>query len=96
MYFYIKQAKKATKNHYDYSGDFLQDSPRSIKKGEKFLQLNNGTIGNGARAVNIGRKQAIEILENMLAELKDNMLDIPSQAINKPCEVDFCSDDIPF
>jgi hypothetical protein len=95
MYFHIKQAKKATKNHYDFTGEFLQDNPKSIKKGEKFLQFHNGTIGQGARAVNIGRKQAIELLENLLSTLKDNTLEETSQAENTQYD-NFYSDDIPF
>ena len=76
MYFYLKTAKKQTINHYDFSGPLDAPKPlKSIKQGEVFLQISNGTIGRGARAKNIGNKQAIEMLEKMLKELKANQIE---------------------
>jgi hypothetical protein len=75
MYFFIKTAKKATTNHHDFSGDFSAKCPKSIKKGDVYFAISNGTIGHGARQRNMGREQAIEILESYLRQLKANKED---------------------
>jgi hypothetical protein len=72
MYCFIKTAQRATKNHHDFSGDFLAPVPKSIKAGDVYFAIANGTIGAGARQTNWGRVQAIEMLESMLRQLKNN------------------------
>lgn len=89
MYIVLKTAKRATINHHDVDG--AGKASRTIVPGEVFLQIHNGTIGQGARATNIGNEQAIKMLENMLAQLKDNKKQ--SYVYENP---GFTSDDIPF
>jgi len=40
-----------------------------ISKGERYLQLHNGTIGAGARASNIKKDEAIKTLSELINEL---------------------------
>lgn len=93
MYIFLKTAKRPTKNHYDFSGPFDAPTPKSIKAGEVFLAISNGTIGPGARQVNIGNKQAIELLEKMLKKLKANQKDTTDYS---SLATEFSPDDIPF
>lgn len=65
MYLVVKTAQRKTKNHHGASFSEVE----YINRGEKYLQLNNGTIGAGARAVNIGKTAAIEMLKKTLEEL---------------------------
>lgn len=72
MYLTIKTAKRKTKDHYGIRDDPSGKTPYlngEIYRGEKFLQLNNGTIGAGARAVNIGKASAVKLLQELLNEL---------------------------
>jgi len=93
MYIFLKTAKRPTKNHHDFSGPFDGPTPKSIKPGEVFLAISNGTIGQGARQVNIGNKQAIELLEKMLKQLKANQ---ESSMIESSESHQWALDDIPF
>lgn len=63
MYLTVKIALRKTKNHDD-------DNYPVINKGEKFLQISNGTLGAGARARNISKTSAIKMLEEALEELR--------------------------
>lgn len=94
MYIFLKTAKRATKNHYDFTQGFEVVGPRSIKAGEVFLAISNGTIGRGARQVNIGNTQAIEMLEKLLVQLKQNKEFTYDETLE--LERGFNEDDIPF
>lgn len=101
MYFVIKTSKRNVKSHLEYN--------KQISKGTKFVKIDNGTIGKGARSCNVPLELILqdyttaEILEALtLSRLKetksiDHVYD-STFLVNEKEEVslDFCADDIPF
>jgi hypothetical protein len=65
MHLTVKTARRKTINHDGTS--FLKTD--YINRGEKYLQISNGTIGAGARARNIDKASAIELLTQLIDQL---------------------------
>lgn len=85
MYLIIKTAQRKTKDHYSVPFD---GESNFINKGEKYLKLSNGTIGAGARAVNISKPDAIKMLEEALEELRyEEYYDDEPLSMNAICSV---------
>lgn len=94
MYFSIVTAKRDRKCHH-ISG-YGTNGNKSIKAGQKHLRLSNGTIGRGCIEKNINPYDAIDILEKMLKELRDQFIIKPRLIpIEREFE-SFTADDIPF
>lgn len=73
MHFYIDTAKRPRLNHYAIQQEFMVEDKnkfKTIKAGEKCLVFTNGTIGSGRISYNYKKKDAIEVLNNLIASLE--------------------------
>lgn len=76
MYFYVTTAKGKRINHFAKFNDFDPEATnakyKTINKGDTCLVFCNGTIGQGRISYNYAKKDAIEMLEGLIKELRKN------------------------
>lgn len=73
MYLYVDTAKRKRINHPARESDFMPKDKsfyQTILPGQKCLVFCNGTIGKGRLAYNYSKEDAIEMLNELITELK--------------------------
>lgn len=96
MHIFKKVSKRNVKSHPEYN--------KQIPKGTKYLCVSNGTIGPGARHINIPLEVALkgftleEITQAYWLAQKDQTRSVDHEYETWPTNTvpDFAADDIPF
>jgi hypothetical protein len=70
MYIYVTTAKGTRTCKKDKDSVFMENPQRRIKKGEKCLVISNGAFGQLAQYDNYKKEIAIQMLENLIKELR--------------------------